>query len=518
MTTAKKTAKSVTIIMIFTLGSKFLGFLREVMIANKFGAGVETDAFFVALTVSALVLGVIATGINTTLIPILAEIAAKKGTKAKNEYLNNFVNVIVMILSISAVMGALFAPSLVRILAKGFSGAQFELAVELTRIALIMTAFIGAYTTLIAFLHNNEKFTIPAAIGFPMNAIYLFFLFFLTSRFGIRGLMIAAVLAVVSQLIFVLPSAFKSGFRYKFRINLGDVYLKKNAKLAIPVLLGVMVHQVNVIIDRTLASTLVAGSISALNFANRLNGLILGVFVVSITTVVFPMLSKSASENDFDTVRNVMKYGINLILLITIPVIVGILILSTPIVQLLFERGAFDATATQMTSVALVFYSLGLVGIGTSTLLQRVYFSMQDTKTPMYVGVVAVVINIVLNLILINYLAHGGLALATSIALSVSAILLILGLKKKMGYIGGKSIFDCFIKASISSVVMGVVVFFMYDFMITRFVGTTILNAFSLASSVAVGALVYFVICYLLNIKEVRLITNKGIEVVRNRF
>ncbi|PHS30046.1 MAG: hypothetical protein COA82_11870 [Alkaliphilus sp.] len=141
---------------------------------------------------------------------------------------------------------------------------------------------------------------------------------------------------------------------------------------------------------------------------------------------------------------------------------------------------------------------------------------MQDTKTPMYVGIVAV--NIVLNLILINYLAHGGLALATSIALSVSAILLIIGLKKKMGYIGGKSIFDCFVKASISSVVMGVIVFFVYDFMITRFAGTTMLDAFSLASSVAVGALVYFVLCYLLNIKEVRLITNKGIDIVRKRF
>jgi len=143
---------------------------------------------------------------------------------------------------------------------------------------------------------------------------------------------------------------------------------------------------------------------------------------------------------------------------------------------------------------------------------------MQDTKTPMYVGIVSVAVNIVLNLILINYLAHGGLALATSIAFSVSSILLIIGLKRKMGYIGGKSIFDCFIKASLSSVVMGVVVFFMYDFMITRFAGTTMLDAFSLASSVFVGALVYFALCYLLKIKEVRMITNKGIEVVRKRF
>jgi len=141
------------------------------------------------------VLGIIATGINTTLIPILAEIEEKKGKKEKNECLNNILNVIVIILPITAVIGMIFAPSLVRILAKGFSGAQFELAVELTRIALIMTAFIGAYTTLIAFLHNNEKFTIPAAIGFPMNAIYLFFLFLLANRFGIRGLMVAAVIA-----------------------------------------------------------------------------------------------------------------------------------------------------------------------------------------------------------------------------------------------------------------------------------------------------------------------------------
>lgn len=509
MTKTNKTAKSALIIIIFTLGSKFLGFIRETLIAAKFGSGMETDTFFVALTATGLVTTLIMNAIATTFIPILSEVEAKEDKEGKINHANNMMNIIIFVSMILVILAWFLSPLIVKLTAKGFEGEQFNLAVTLTRIGLPMILFSGVIGSLTGFLQSEQRHMSSAAIGFPLNFVYIIFLVFLSSTYGIKGLMVAAVIGTMSQVLFQIPEAKIAGFRYKFVFDIKDEYIKKVLILSVPVLIGVAINDINVIVNRTLASDLVAGSISALNYANKLNGLILGVFVSAITTVVFPLLAKESYNDNIKGMKKIMGYGVDLILLITIPAAVGLVVLAAPIVQVAFERGAFTPNDTVMTSSALVFYSLGLVASSLQLLATRVYYALQDTRTPMVVAGLSVGLNVILSLILVRYMAHGGLALATSISATLATLLMFYGLRNKIGSLGTKGYITTFIKAGLASVVMGVVAYVVYSGLYGYLGVSKLYNLISLLAAAGVGVVVYGVLCYVFKVKEVRDIVDK---------
>lgn len=514
MDKSNKVAKSTLIIIIFTLGSKFLGFIREALIASKFGSGMETDTYFVALTATSLVTGFLTEAITITFIPILSEVEITEGKDGKIDHINNMINMIFLI-SIGLVIVAWFTtPMIIKLIAKGFEGEQFDLTVKLTKIGLPMILFSGIIGALTGYLQSEQKFTSSSAVGIPFNFIYIFFLLFLSSIFGIKGLMITSVVAVASKVFIQIPESRSSGYRYRFKFDLKDKYITKMIKLSLPVLIGVAINDLNAIVDRTLASSLISGSISALNYANMLNRLILGVFISAITTAIFPLLSKESNSDNIPGLKNIMSYGINLILLITIPAAVGLIILAIPIIQVAFERGEFDSIATLMTSQALIFYSIGLVAMALRILLTRVYYSLQDTKTPMINGVISVMFNIVLNIILVKYMAHSGLALATSISTTISTLLLLYGLKKKIGSLGTKVYIVTLLKTGLASGIMGVVAYLIYHGIYELLGVSKLYNLVSLLVAVGVGVIVYLVLCYIFKVAEVRDVVWK----VRERF
>lgn len=502
-------AKSIIIMMIFTLGSKLLGFFREMLIAAKFGSGMETDTFFIALTVTGLVTGFIGNAISTTFIPILSEIDSREGKKYKIEHTNNIVNVIFIVSILLVLVGWLCSPIIIKLLAKGFQGNQFNLTVKLTRIGLPMLLFSGFIGVFTGYLQSEQRFTSTAAVGFPFNFVYIFFLLFLTNKYGIEGLMVTSVVAMASQVLILVPEIRCTGYKYNFRFNFKDRYIKQIISLSLPVFIGVAINDLNTIVDKTLASSLIEGSISALNYANKLIGLILGVFISAITTVIFPMLAKELNGTNYDSMKKIMAYGINLILLITIPAMIGLIILSTPIVEIAFQRGVFDINATIMTSQALIFYSLGLVSMALNLLITRVYYSLQDTKTPMINGAISVVLNVILNIILVKFMEHSGLALATSLATTISTILLFYGLKKKIGSLGTKAYITTLIRSGIASGIMGAISYVAYNQIYAILGVSKLYNLISLMIAVGLGIIVYGVLCYIFKVEEVRDIVNK---------
>lgn len=506
MTSTGSMAQSAAMIAIFTLISKFLGFLREVLIASKYGSGYETDTYFVAMTATVILMTTIGASLNTTLIPIFTEIEGKKGRQGKLKFLNNILNVVFFITIILALLGFIFSPFVIRILAKGFKGEQFDLAVKLNRIGLPIVIFLGFTYVFSGYLHSSQIFGPSAIMGLPYNFVFIVFLSFFASEGKIEGLMLASVVAASTQFLIQVPAIRHQGYRYGFDVNLDDRYLKKVLLLIFPVLIGSAVQQINTIIDKTLASSLVEGSISALTYASRINDLIITVFVMAITTVVFPMLSKAFSQDNGIQVKKIMGQGINIILIITVPATIGILILSEPIVRLFFQRGAFSEIATQMTSGALIFYSIGLVGTSLRIMLNKVFYSFQDTKTPMINGAMAVGLNIVLNLILIRYMAHEGLALATSISATFTTLLLFLDLRKKIGPMGIKRYLICFFKTLLASIIMGVIVYGLFFGLTPKLPSKRVIELFMLLFSVAAGVLVYFLLCYVLKVKEMRIL------------
>lgn len=314
--------------------------------------------------------------------------------------------------------------------------------------------------------------------------------------------MVVTIIAEASQLLIQIPSLRKLGYRYKLTVNLQDEYMKKIATLIPPVLLSVGIGDLNNLIDQSMASSLVQGSISALNYSGVLNGLVQGVFVIAIITVVFPIFSKEANAENYPKLKQVMQTTLNAVLLITIPATIGMIILANPIVKFAYQRGEFGETATMMTAGALVFYSLGLVGTSVKSVITRVFYALQDTKTPMKNSFYALILNFIFNLILVQFMGHLGLALASSISAVITAIVLLYELRKKIGQLGLRSMTQSSIKTLISSVIMGIVVYLFYNYSMATFNPSRLAELILLIGTVLLGVIVYVLFLYLFKTEE----------------
>lgn len=506
MSKANKIAQSAMMISVFTLVSKMLGFVREMLIASKYGAGFETDTYFVAMTATTMIMTAAGSALNTSLVPVFTEVEETRGRKGKLQFLNNILNVVFFLSLTIAILGYFLSPLIIKIVAGGFEGEQFALAVKLNRLGLPIVVFLGFTYVFSGFLHSSQVFGPPAIMGLPYNLIFIVFLLFMADKDNIHALMITSVLASSTQFLIQLPAVRHRGFRYSLGANLNDSYIKKTLTLVLPVLLGSAVQQINTIVDKTLASNLVEGSISALNYSAKINDVVVSVFIAAITTVIFPMLSRAFSQGDNAQVKQIMSQGINIILLITVPATIGIMVLAEPIVSIFFERGQFTAKDTIMTSQALFFYSLGLVGISLRLMLNKVFYSLQDTKTPMINGALSVGLNIILNLIFIRFMAHGGLAFATSISTTFTSIMLFISLRKKIGPIGLKGYMRCLIKTLAAALVMGMVVYLVFYGLTDRYDFSKLFETLILLLSIGLGVVVYFTLCIIFKVKELKVL------------
>lgn len=490
-------------LMIATMLSKGLGFIRELCLASSYGASTYSDAYLIAINIPLVIFSSIAMALGTSYIPMFCDIRQKSGEEEAIKFSNNLINIVAILCAILAVIGCIFAQPLVKVFAMGFEGETLRIATEFTRILLFGIIFIGVNDIIMPFLQIKENFIVPGIVGIPYNLVIIVSIF-ISLKYGIKVLVYGTLLAIIAKVLFQIPFAKKKGYTYKPYINLKDENIKALILLVAPVFVGVAVNQVNGLVDRNLASTLVEGSISALNYANKLNEFVMGLFIVSVTSVIYPMLAKLSAENNKEEFTNSIVKSINGVMLLVIPISVGAMALATPIVRLLFQRGAFDERATEMTAVALFFYAIGMVGFGLRDIISRVFYSIQDTKTPMVNGAIAMGLNIVLNIILVRYMKHAGLALATSISAIICIVLLFRSLKKKIGYFGQDKILKVFIKSMISSLIMGAVVLVTYG-MISPIVntGSLIGQVISLGASVLVGIAVYAVCIIIFKVEEV---------------
>ena len=502
-----KVAKAAVGLMAATLIAKILGFGRELALSYAYGASGTSDAFLVAMNIPAVIFSAIGTSLGTAFIPLFCDLEAKQGKKASLRFSNNVLNIVVLLCLITSLVGVVFTEPIVKLFAVGFKGETLTQAIYFTRVLILGMSFLGMSYIMMAFLQVKENFVIPGLMSVPYNMLIIISIF-LSVTINPNLLPWGTLLGLSLQFVFQYPFARKKGFKYRPYINLKDEYLKKMLWLIGPVLIGVAVTQVNSIVDRTIASTLVEGSISALNYATKLNQFVMGMFIVSISSVIYPMLSKLSTENNKKKFKESIVTAINVVTLIIIPISVGAIILAQPIVKLLFQRGEFDARATQMTAIALVFYSIGMLGFGLRDILGKIFYSLQDTKTPMMNGIIAMILNIVLNLVFVKYtnMGLGGLAFATSISSLVTIALLSVSLRKKIGAFGGKKIITVLIKSIISALLMALVTKFTYNVIDAFLSAGFIQDAIKLAVSVGLGAIVYAISIIVLRVDEVKLI------------
>lgn len=492
MSTAKRTVKAAGVVMIITLLSKILGFGRDMALASKFGTSVAMDAYNMATVVPMILFAAVSAAISTTVIPIFTENLKKKGKSEAFGFINNLLGVISLITLCLTVIGFIFAPYIVKLVAPAFSGEKFDLTVRITIILLPTMFLIAAANILTGALQAMEHFTIPAMIGIPYNIIVITAAILYGSKFGIAGVAVSIVIATFIQVLMQVPPLYKLGYRFKFKINFKDESVRRVMVLSMPVLIGTGIQSINTYVDRTIASFLPDGSIAALSYANRLNTFALGIFSTAIATVIYPTLSKNSVSENKEGFLKALKFAVSAILYILMPVTVGAMVLRVPIVRILFERGAFDERSTYLTSIALFYFSIGMTAYGLRDVLSRSFYSMKDTKTPMINGAMAVALNIILNLLIVRYLKLGGLALSTSIAAIFTTFLLFASLRKKIGKIGGMSMFIAFLRAAFASLVMGITVHLSYGILLNKMpANTRIYETAALGMTIVLGVIVY---------------------------
>lgn len=500
--------KTAILVMLITIISKVFGFARDLTLSYFYGTSSISDAFLISLTIPSVIFGFIGAGISAGYIPMYSKIEKDYGEKEGNRYTNNLINILIIISTIIIIFGLSFTEPIVKLFASGFKGERLELAVKFTRISLFGIYFTGLLSIFSGFLQLKGNYAIPALIGFPMNFILILSIL-LSSKTNILVLAIGIVIATASQLILLIPFIHKEGYRYKFVIDIKDKHIKNMLYIALPVIIGVSVNQINVLVDRTIASRIVIGGLSVLSYANRLNGFALGLFVSTISTTMYPMISKMVVEDNIDGLKRIVSESIIVISLLVVPATIGSMIFSEPVVKILFGRGKFTLESISMTSSALFYYSIGMLGFGLRDILSRAFYSLQDTKTPMINAAIAMVMNIILNIVLSKYMGIDGLALATSISAMFCTALLFISLRKKVGPFGMKDVAISFIKVLSASLVMGVIAKLSYDSLI-KLIGANL----SLIVSIAGAVIVYSIIIYFMRIKEV----DTMIEILRKKL
>ena len=506
-------AKNTIYLMLVTLISKGLGFFRELCLGSAYGASAYTDAYIIAQNIPIVIFSSIALALGTSYIPLFCDIRENKGEDEEVKFSNNLINIVAISCLIVASIGIIFAEPLVKIFAMGFEGETLKLSIEFTRILLVGIIFIGINDIFMPFLQIKGNYIVPGMLGIPYNVVIIVSIF-LSLNLGIKVLVYGTLIAIFTKIIFQVPFIIKKGYKYKPYMNIKDENIKKLLILVAPIFIGVAVNQINSLVDKTLASTLVEGSIASLNYANKLNEFVMGLFIVSITSVIYPLLSKLSAENNKEKFIDSIVKSVNFVILLLIPVSIGAMVLCTPIVKLLVERGAFDEMATKMTSSALFYYSIGIIGFGLRDILSRVFYSIQDTKTPMINGAIAMTLNIILNIILVRYMKHSGLALATSISSIICIILLFRRLEKRVGYFGQDKIIKLLIKSIASAIAMGITTKFSY-YMISIFIGNSFIGqVVSLGGSVIIGIIVYFTGTLILKVEEVKC----TIKIIKSRI
>jgi putative peptidoglycan lipid II flippase len=498
-----------------TLLSRILGFVRDIVIAGYFGAGLYSDAFFVAFRIPNIFRRLFAEGsLSISFIPVFSEYLVKKGKDEAFSLAESAIRLLSVILLAVTVTGIIVSPVIVHIIAPGFTDdpEKFSLTVSLTRIMFPYVFFICLTALFMGILNVLGNFAAPAFAPVLLNVSMIISLSFVSPHTGESAKMLAfGVLAGgFLQLMLQVPFALKKGIYFWNNAKLYHPGLKKIGMLMFPAIFGAAVYQINAFIGTILASVLPEGSVSYLYYADRLVQFPLGLVAIAAATAIFPALSVQASENNMTAVRETFSYSMRMVFFITLPCMAGLIVLREPIIMLLFKRGEFDIETVRLTAQALLYYSTGLWAFSSVRIIIPVYYALNDTKTPVRIAVICLLTNIALSLLLMIPLKHGGLALANSLSSMLNVILLLRALGVTLEPLYDKRLKKAVMKTAICSVIMGIIVWAAATFFIPRGDVSSGRLFPGVAFCILTGIVSYGLFSYLFNSNEIRTLLSKN--------
>lgn len=515
----EESIKQATFIMMATiLLSRLLGFVREMLIASTFGRTYVTDAFFAAFSIPDLMFYLLVGGaLNSGFMPVFNSQKAKGDEEGAWNAASTFLTVSVIFILAFNVLGIIFAPYLMPLVANGITKSPdtFALAIKLTRIMFSAVSFTVMAGLLGGILNSYKIFSIPSMGPVLYNVGIIIGAALLSKFFGIYGLAFGVILGALANFGVMVPSFSKVGKSFRFKLDLKDPLYKKMLFLMGPAMIGLSFSQINLIVNQNIASMLDEGVITALRYANRIILLPLGIFASSVAIAIFPTLNSLIGRNEMDQYKRTLYLGLQSILFITIPSAIGMIALNAPIVRLLFRSGKFTEADVAVTAYALAFYSVGVIGQSAVQVVTRAYYSLQDTITPVKVGGAMVLANLVLNLLFlkVSSLAIGGIALSYSITSILNVIILYRILVKKLNGLNTSSIITCVVKSSAASLLMGVAAYFTTHALEGMLgIASKMSQLIEVGAGVTVGALIFFLVAYLLKMEELTYFLNMALR------
>jgi putative peptidoglycan lipid II flippase len=464
--THRTVARAAALVMVAFAVSRLLGLVRQMVFGLYFGTNPEADAYVAAVKIPDTLFLVVAGGaLGSAFIPLFTQRLTQEDRDAAWRLASSIINILIAVLLPISLVCVVFAPWLVRVLvAPALSPSVQARTVELMRVMLISPAVFGVSGVLMGALNAHQHFLLPALAPLVYNlGLILGAVWGGNTDLGVMGSAMGMVAGAVGHLVVQLPGLRHFGARYVPTFGLSDPGVRKVGMLIAPRMLGVAAFQINMIVISNLASRLGPGAISALEYGWRLMLLPQGVFAQAVGTAVFPTLSAQAARGQDRALRGTLVRTLRLLMTLTVPASVGLAILGTPIIALIFQRGAFDVASTRNVSWALGFFAVGLVGHSALEILGRAFFAMHDTWTPAGAAIIAVLLNGVLGLLLprlfrwLGWLPIGGLALATAIAALVEAGLLVVRANQRLGDIDFRGIVRTAWRVAAASTVMAAV-------------------------------------------------------------
>jgi putative peptidoglycan lipid II flippase len=448
-----------------TFISRVLGFVRDAIIARVFGAGLMTDAFFVAFKIPNLLRRLFAEGaFSQAFVPILAEYRNRLGQEATRGLIDRVSGLLTLALVLVTVIGVIAAPVLIYVIAPGFSAdpAKHELTVDLLQITFPYILFISLTALAAGVLNTYSRFSVPAFTPALLNITFIVFALWLAPYFDppVAALAWAVFIGGLLQLGFQVPQLARLKLLPRFRLDMGDEGVRRVLRQMAPAVFGVSVAQVSLVVNNIFASFLTTGSVSWLYYADRLMEFPMGLLGAALGTILLPSLSRHHATKSAENYSRLLDWGLRMTMLLAVPAAVALALLAVPLVSTLFQYGAFSGDDTLATRNAVIAYSVGLIPLILVKVLAPGFYGQQNIRTPVKVAVASLVATQIFNLLLIGPLRHAGLALAVSLGACVNAGLLFVLLRRKGIYSAQPGWSRFMLKLALAVVLMGAVLWF----------------------------------------------------------
>ncbi len=498
--------RSTRVITFITLLSRVSGYIRDLVVALLLGTSLAADAFVIAFRIPNFLRRLMAEGAMTAaFIPVFTSHRAERTEAESWDFARRMFWSLTTVLAAVTVLGIIFAPQMVRLFTLASpEPAQWSLAVLLSRITFPYCLLVSLIALASAALNTIGKFGLPASVPIFLNLAIIgggVIAWHWGATEAAIALSIGVLVGGVLQLAVQLPPLLRHGMPLGFKLGFDHEGVRRVSRLMLPAVAGIGIYQVNVLVSTAIASQ-EPGWISALYYANRLTELAMGVYAISVATVVLPLMSRQVVARRLDQLHQTMTFALSNVAFIMVPATVGLMVLSDPIVRVLFEHRAFSSTSTELTSWALIFYAVGLPAFASVRLLVQGFYATEDTKTPVRVSIVAIVSNLILCFALVGPLRQGGLALATSLASYLHVMVLYVVYRRKLGALDESRLALSLLRTTAAATGMGLLCWFLSrEFGLMQIQGfASLLGRFALV--ILAGAASYLTLAWLMRAHE----------------